>query len=132
MSEHLDRLLSAVVLVCRASEDCGRAERVLEAALRALVNPASTPSEIDRRTDALGAPLVPGRAAWEELRLAVRAVATDIGWEAAARRYGGDPQALKDTVYRQRLPGAGRQARLLQVVAGTEHVTGNLPDRRAG
>lgn len=121
MSDHLERLLSAVVLACRYSEDCGRAERVLEDALRSLVNPASPPAEIDRRTDALGAPLVPGRGAWEELRMAVRAVASEVGWQEAARRYGGEPQALKDIVYRQREPGVGRQARLLRVVAGTQH-----------
>lgn len=121
MSDHLERLLSAVILACRYSEDCDRAERVLETALHALVNPVRPPAEIDMRTDALGAPLVPGRGAWEELRQAVRAVAEEIGWDAAARRYGADPQALKDTVYRQREPGAGRQARLLRVVAGTEH-----------
>lgn len=121
MSEHLERLLSAVALACRYTEDHDRAERALVTALHLLVNPVRPPAEIDRRSDALGAPLVPGRGAWSELRLAVRAVASEIGWDAAARRYGGDPQTLKDTVYRQREPGAGRQARLLRVVAGTEH-----------
>lgn len=120
MTQHLDNLLSAVALACRFSEDHCRAERVLEIALKALVNPAKPPAEIDRRTDAMGAPLASGRSEWEELRLAVRAVASEIGWEAAAQRYGSHPSVLKDIVYRVREPGPGRQARLLKVVGGTD------------
>jgi len=123
VSEHLERMISAVVLASRCSDDPDRAERVLETALRALVNPPRPPDGVDQRTDAMGAPLVAVRAGWEELRAAVRMVAGEIGWEAAAKRYGGEPHELKDIVYRQRQPGAGRQARLLQVVSGntTKH-----------
>jgi hypothetical protein len=122
MSEHLERMLSAVILASRCSDDHDRAERVLETALRALVNPPRPPDGVDQRTDAMGAPLA-SVGGWEELRLAVRTVAGEIGWDEAARRYGGDPRELKDIVYRQREPGVGRQARLLQVVSGntTKH-----------
>lgn len=123
MSHQLETLISAVILVCRYSEDQRRAERVLEIALKALVNdPASPPAELDQRTDAMGAPLASCRdpEQWETLRQAVKIVAGEVGWPEAARRYGGNQQALKDLVYRQRLPGAGRQARLLRVVAGTD------------
>ncbi len=125
MSAKLEQLLSAMILICRYSEDHGRAERVLDVALRALVNPVRHPPEpVDRRTDAMGAPLVPPSqpVEWENLRLAVRAVATEVGWPEAARRYGGRPQALKDIVYRNRTPGAGRQARLMRIItSGTRH-----------
>lgn len=124
MSPHLEQLLNALILVSRCAEDHERAERVLEVALKALVNPPLlVPPEVERPSaDAMGAPLVARDTEWDNLRLAVRAIASEIGWPEAARRYGARPQALKDLVYRNRLPGAGRQARLMRVVtSGTRH-----------
>jgi hypothetical protein len=125
MSARLEKLLAAVNVAFRYADDDGRAERILSGALRTLVNPDLPAPEqpaarIERVVDALGAPLRPRRPEprWDELRVAVRAIAAEIGWPEAARRFGSNQETLKNLVYRRsRQPGVGRQARLLRLVA---------------
>ena len=124
----LSKLIAAVDLAVRYADDEAHVERVLEQTLRALVNPLTVdvvlppaPPNGGQR-DAMGAPMSTSDIEWESLRAAVRSVAAQIGWPAAARRYGGPPHALKDLVYRTtRRPGPGRQARLERVLGGTRH-----------
>jgi hypothetical protein len=102
-----------VATVFPLAADSERAARVLEAAIAALVNGEVFHVE---SVDALGAPLRPALD-WETLRLSVRALVGEVGVEEAARRYGCAPESLTDVMYRTRPPGAGRQARLLRLVA---------------
>lgn len=125
-SDRIESLLSALTVAVHYAADQRRAGRVLESALRGLVNPegvsASPVAPNADRRDALGAPVSPyAPPEWDDLRVAVREVASQIGWSAAARRFGGDARHLKDLVYRTRAPGAGRQARLMRVVGTTRH-----------
>ena len=125
-ARRLSKLIAAVDLAVRYTEDEAHVERVLQQALRALVNPMDVerlvpPVEPNgHRRDAMGAPIfASGDAEWENLRAAVRSIAAEIGWPAAARRFGSPAATLKDIVYRSsRRPGPGRQARLMQVVTG--------------
>ena len=112
-SRRLDRALVAVATVFPLAADSERAAQVLEAAIAALVNGEVFHVE---SVDALGAPLRPALD-WETLRLSVRALVGEVGVEEAARRYGCAPESLTDVMYRTRPPGAGRQARLLRLVA---------------
>lgn len=115
-SRRLERALVAVTTVFPLAADSERAAIVLEAAIAALVN--GEVFHVDS-VDALGAPLRPALD-WETLRLSVRALVAEVGVDEAARRYGCSPDSLTDVMYRTRPPGAGRQARLLRLVASRE------------
>lgn len=124
----LDALIDAIGVAFRLADE-DRAIAILSQALRALVRPVplSPPlgapsSHPDRQEDSLGAPIrvrqpIEDAADWEHLRHAVRATIAEIGWPEAARRFGGNPSALRDLVYRTREPGIGRRSRLGAIIA---------------
>jgi hypothetical protein len=121
--DDLEELLTAVKYSFRLCPDRRRAAAILEAALIQLTA-AAVPRLIEHRAgvDGMGAPLSvrAHEPEWLELRQAVKEVISEIGLEAAARRYGSGQSTLLDIISRRQKPGLARRARLLAVVGGTD------------
>lgn len=112
-SPRVEALLVAIAVSFRLAPDHMRAERILESAMRDLLDGQGRRVAVD----GIGAPLLPHvrrpeDIPWWELRAAVKEFIRAVGIEEAASRFGTAPTSLRNIVNRTKSPSLGRRERM--------------------